>query len=209
MVRQGSTHPNIPTMTHRKKVNSRLKQLAESRARATATIERLNDSLSLLLPKIEEAKAALHHLEEIRLELEHRLTQFHNEIRATDKTIKHEFPLVQPSEILATYGFRSEYGRRGALRETIKEVIREAGDEGITLKNIGLKVTEKLALVHHTHADFRAWVTNSLESALHVLKDDRNEITKKKVPGKHPHWLMVKKELSWDNLARLEHEISD
>jgi len=149
-------------MPRPKKVNTHLKKLAESRARATATIERLNDNLENLRPKIEEAKEALLHLEELKFNIEHRLNLYHNEIRATDKTIREQFPGVEPTEIPTTYGFRSEYGRRGALRETIREVLREAGDEGITLKNLGLKVTEKLGLVHHTHADFRTWVKKQL-----------------------------------------------
>jgi|GEM_PF-6469883 len=193
-------------MPRPKKVNTHLKKLAESRARATATIERLNDNLENLRPKIEEAKEALLHLEELKFNIEHRLNLYHNEIRATDKTIREQFPGVEPTEIPTTYGFRSEYGRRGALRDTIREVLREAGDEGMTLKNLGLKVTEKLGLVHHTHADFRTWVKNSLESALYVLKFERKQITNKSVPGKHPHWVLLKKQNSWEDLMALEHQ---
>lgn len=196
-------------MTHRKRVNSRLKQLAESRARGTATIERLKENLDNLHPKIEEAKATLLHLEELKFNIEHRLNLYHNEIRATDKTIETEFPGVEPTEIPTTYGFRSEYGRRGVLRETILEVIREAGDEGITLKNLGLKVTERLGLVHHTHADFRAWVKNSLESAIYALKVERRQVTNRTVIGKHPHWILLKKQNTWDELTHLDHEIGE
>lgn len=193
-------------MPRPRKVNSRLRKLAESRARATATIERLNESLNNLRPKIEEAKAALLHLEELKFSVEHRLNQHHNEIRATDKAICEEFPDVEPTEIPSTYGFRSKYGTRGTLLNTIREVVKEAGEEGITLKELGLKVTKKLALVHNSHGDFRAWVNNSLESALYTLKLEKKEVINMKVPGKHPHWVTLKKQCSWDDLADLEHE---
>ena len=191
-------------MSRPKKVNTRLKQLAESRARATATIERLHESLDNLRPKIEKAKAELRQLEELKFNAEYRLTQHHNEIRATDKTILEEFPGVEPTEIPSTYGFRSEYGKRGSLLETIRNVLKDAGEEGVTLKELGLQVTKKLGLVHNSHADFRAWVNNSLESALWNLRHNKKELTNVKVPGKHPRWKLARNETKWEDLILLD-----
>lgn len=193
-------------MTRPRRVNTRLKALAESRARATASIERLNGSLTSLSPKIDEAQQALRHLEEIKFDVEHRLTQLHNLVRETDKAIRQEFPGVVPTEIPSTYGYRSEYFRRGTLLDTVRAVVREAGEEGITLKELGLEVTKRLELRHHTHADFRAWVTNSLESALYTLKHKKMELDKHKIPGKHPKWFVVKRRTSWEDLTNLEHQ---
>lgn len=196
-------------MSRPRKVNTRLKQLAECRARATATTERLDESLKSLQPHIDAARAALLRLEEIKFNIEHRLNIYHNEIRATDKLIREEFPQVEPSEILSTYGFRSEYGRRGTLLDTVREVIKAAGNEGLTQKEIGIRVTEKLKLVHHTQQDFRRWTKNSLGSAMDKLYYRKHEIKRITIPGKHPKWTLSNKTPSWDDLANLDHEVSE
>lgn len=193
-------------MPRPRKVNTRLKALAESRARATASIERLNGSLTKLFPKIDEARVALVELEEAKLKIEHRLMQAHNLVRETDKALRNEFPNVSPADIPSTYGFRSEYRKRGTLLDTIREVVGEAGEEGISLNEIALEITKRLNLQHNTHADFRAWVSNSLESALDTLRFKKMELDKYKPQGKHPRWFVVKRCASWEDLANLEHE---
>lgn len=196
-------------MSQPKKVNSHLKKLAEFRARATATIERLNSSLVELQPSIEEARAALLHLEELKFNIEHRLNHYHNEIRAADKIIQEKFPGVEPTEILSTYGFRSEYGGRGALQKVIRDVIFEADHEGIELKNLSLKVSERLSLVHFTQADFKKWVQNSLKPAIYSLKFEKKLITNRVVPGKRSRWTLVNKQSFWDDLVQLDHEVGE
>lgn len=196
-------------MARPRKVNSRLKKLAESRARAIATIERLNESLGLLLPKIEEAKAALHHLEETKFEVERRITQFHNEIRKTDRTIKEEFPGVEPTEIPSTYGFRSEYGKRGMLRETILDVLRDAGENGLTLRELCIRVSAKFEMVHYTPEEFKRWVDNSIEPALKRMRRDKAQVQNIRVPGAYPRWVFVNTEYSWDALENLDNKTAE
>lgn len=194
-------------MTKPKKVNSRLKQLAESRARHAATTERINNRIFTLQLQIEEAKATQLRLEELQFELRTRLVNHHNDIRATDKIIRAEFPNVDPDKILPTFGFRAEYGKRGALLDTIRTVLGESGDHGLTLKEVGLRVTERLKLVHHTPEEFNLWMKNSLESAMKKLCYKKCEIQRVKVPGKHPRWCLLKKSSSWADLVELEHEV--
>lgn len=191
-------------MSRPRKVNSRLKQLAETRARASANAERLTFTLNNLLPQIEIAKAALDNLAEQRFNLEHSLNQVHNQIRQTDKSIQEEFPGVEPSQIPSTYGFRSEYGKRGMLKETILDVLREAGERGLTLRELGLRVSKEFNMVHHTPQEFRRWVANSIEPALKRMRRVKPEVQNIRLAGAYPRWVFApRREYSWNGLENL------
>lgn len=184
--------------------------MTETRARASANAERLTFTLNNLLPQIESAKAALEELVEQRFNLEHSLNQVHNQIRQTDKSIQEEFPGVEPSQIPSTYGFRSEYGRRGMLKETILDVLREAGEKGLTLRELSLKVSAEFNMIHHTPQEFRRWVDNSIEPALKRMRRVKPQVQNIRVAGAYPRWVFASGgEYSWDGLQSLVSEITD
>lgn len=187
-------------MTRPRKINSRLKQLAETRARAASTIERLEQSISLAERELLVLVARIERVSERKFQMEQGLIHHHNEIRAMDKAILREFPQVNPEKIPPTYGFRSEYGKRGEFINCIRRVLADAGTDGLTLKDIGAQVCEAFSLRHNTHGDFRRWMKNSLVSALESLRDKGKEVEHVKVVGKHPRWRMKSLSPSWETL---------
>lgn len=191
-------------MTRPRKTNSRLKQLAETRARATCTIERLEQSISTTQLEIDALTRKIESISTRKMQLEQNIVRLHNDIRAVDKAILREFPYVQPDQIPSTYGFRSEYGKRGEFLNCVRRVLTEAGSEGLTLKDIGAKVCEAFSLSHNTHGDFRRWMKNSLVSALESLRDKRKEVEHIKIAGKHPRWRMKSPTPSWAQLLANE-----
>lgn len=136
--------------------------------------------------------------------MEQALIQHHNEIRAMDKAMLREFPQVEPSKIPSTYGFRSEYGKRGGLKACILKVLEDAGADGLTAKQIGEAVSEVFYLRHNTAEDFQRWMKNSLLDTLAVLRDKFGEVERVQVQGSHPRWrLAAKISLGWGALEKL------
>lgn len=193
-------------MTHRKKTPTRLKSLAETRARATATIARLEKSIGFINTELSELQARLHDLTERKYKLEQGVVRHHNEIRQIDKAIKDEFPAVKPEEIPSTFSFRTEYGKRGALRDLIKRILQEAGPKGLQAIEIGTMVTSHFLMHHNTKEDFNLWIKNSLISALEAMRDNQGTIENFYPEGKRARWRIVNKVPTWEDLALLKAE---
>lgn len=137
-------------MTKPKKIPSELKKIAERRARATATIERVKNSIPRVDLLIQEARVELARFEVIRTALEAKLRRCQGEVESADETLRNKFPSVTPALIGSTYGFREEYKHRGILIQTVQEILMEAKGAPLTTKEIALSVVPNWEFpLHH------------------------------------------------------------
>lgn len=193
-------------MTKPKKIPSELKKIAERRARATAAIERVKNSIPRVDLLIQEARVELAKLEVIRTALEAKLRRCQGEVESADETLRNKFPSVTPALIDSTYGFREEYKHRGILIQTVQEILMEANGAPLTTKEIALSVVTQLGISLASPAELKTWIENSLWSALRKLEQTRLELTKASRPGNPTTWTWTPKSLDWDALVELQHE---
>lgn len=145
---------------------SYLKRLVESRARAAGDIERLEELRRLLEPEIETAPAKL---------------------QAAGTLIRDFSPLPDPSQIQP---IKPREGRHGKLRETVRQILRDAAPEALPTNQIAFLAAEKMQLRFHTADDFRTWAANAVARELRK-QSDSGALERLPVPGEENRWHAV------------------
>jgi hypothetical protein len=154
--------------TDMRKTPSYLKGLAETRARADGEVLRLQRLLDDLAPAVAEARRMLSLQEDILAE--HAVATTKRD--ACDTLIRGFDSRLDPAQIAPIRAFKGKYGKRGALRETLVEILRDASPAEVSTTEVLLRVIAYLKLAFATPAEKQRWSCNSLLSALKGLVEE-------------------------------------
>ena len=130
------------------RVPTYLKGLAERRARFDADVLRLETLQEEIAQALEGAR-------------KHR--------ESCDLLIKHYDEALEPNEIAPIQGWKGRYGKRGELKESAAQFIRENFPDEVTTTELAWALQAKFKLDFPTGSVRKRWVHNSLVRALKIL----------------------------------------
>ncbi|MDO8772050.1 MAG: hypothetical protein Q7K57_25755 [Burkholderiaceae bacterium] len=163
------SEPKSPV--RRKPVPTKLKRLAERRARLAGLVEL---SLASDKPYIDELDALLEKLSLLEERLAISALQ-RNEITtalsALDEEIVKLSPNTDPSKIQAIFGWKDRYGKRGAFRQYILDVLKSHHPEYIGFTDLADLATKKFGLTFATASEKVDWRNKNLRDALKELRN--------------------------------------
>ena len=142
-----------------------LKWLVEKRARVAAQLARAERRASCLPELLAAAEAKAHQAANALKQAE----GLRDDLEGLDRTLALHTPDLDSSAISPVDGWQGRYGRRGALRESIIELLKERRTGWYRSEELTSAVALKWRLDLATPAERRAWVSNSLRGALKVL----------------------------------------
>lgn len=132
------------------KVPSYLKGLAETRARVDAECDRL---------------------ERLHAEIGQRLTEATAERDACDRLIKKFDGRLDPATITPIRAWQGRYGKRGALKQAVLEVVTMSFPSEVSTSEIAWAIQLRFNLGFEIPDERERWVHNSLGNALRELAD--------------------------------------
>lgn len=136
---------------HMKQTPSALKWLAEKRARLANDLEQTR---------------------KIALELTQKADALESDLAALDRSLRLYDPTIDPNSIESVNGWKGSYGKRGALRDAVLEVLKEYSPEWMTTSNIAALICAKFGLYFLTGALRKHWYTGSFRGTLKRLEVD-------------------------------------
>ncbi len=152
-----------------KPVSTKIKQLAEKRARILGRLIPIEEIETELIKQVEELSSQLIEINrklelqrEQKLPLTVQLQQCDDELAALN-------PLLDPSKIKAIKASKGRYGNQGMLKATVLDVIEAAGPNYITTPQIMNAVMSKLGLVFASNNDKYKWKESSLTTSIYQL----------------------------------------
>ena len=131
-----------------RKTPSYLKGLAETRARAAGDVLRLQQILDQVKESLDKAQA---------------------EVDACDVLIKKFDDRLEPTEIEPVNHWEGRYGRRGALKEAVLQLLRDRAPGVVTTTEIGWQMQLKFDIGFLHWKDRKRWMTNSIGNCLKTL----------------------------------------
>lgn len=136
---------------HMKQTPSALKWLAEKRARLANDLEQTR---------------------KIALELAQKADTLESDLAALDRSLRLYDARIDPNSIESVNGWKGSYGKRGALRDAVLEVLEEYSPEWMTTSNIAALICAKFGLYFLTGALRKHWYTGSFRGTLKRLEVD-------------------------------------
>jgi hypothetical protein len=133
-----------------KQTPSALKWLAEKRARLANDLEQTR---------------------KIALELTQKAQELEQDLAALDRSLRMYDARIDPNSIAPVNGWKGNYGKRGALRDAVAEVLKACAPEGMSTSNISLLICAKFGLDFPTAAARKHWYTGSFRGTLKRLED--------------------------------------
>ena len=154
-----------------KPVPTKLKQLAEKRARLAGEVEQ---SHAMDRPYIVERDALLEKLSSIEETLA--ISAQKRDVITTaliliDEEIVKLSPNTNPLQIHAIYGWKDRYGKRGALRHYIVDVLKSRHPEYIESSDLADLAMKNFGLTFATDSEKVNWRSISLRNALTALRN--------------------------------------
>lgn len=131
-----------------RKTPSYLKGLAETRARAAADVLRYQQVIDEITVNLNKAKA---------------------EIDACDQLIKKFDERLDPALIEPVLHWKGRYGKRGALREAILNLLEARAPTAVTTTEIGWQMQLKFDIGFNHWTERKRWMTNSIGNCLKTL----------------------------------------
>jgi hypothetical protein len=135
------------------KVPSYLKGLAETRARAAGDIQRY---------------------QQVLVEVTASLTKAQAELAACDTLICKFDERLDPNQIAPIKAWQGRYGKRGALRAAIVELLQERAPAPVTTTEVGWQMQLKFGIAFAHWTERKAWMGNSIKNCLTKLSDKEN-----------------------------------
>lgn len=153
----------------KKRVPTKIKRLAEKRARILGRLVPFEEIETELIKQVEALSSQLSEINS-KLELQRKqklplivqLQQCDDELVALN-------PLLDPSKIKAIKASKGRYGNHGTLKATVLDVIEAASPNYITTPQIMNAVISKLELVFDSNVDQFKWKDSSLKTSLYKL----------------------------------------
>jgi len=130
---------------------SALKWLAEKRARLANDLEQTR---------------------KFALELTQKAQVLETDLAALDRSLRLYDGRIEPANIEPVNGWQGNYGKRGALRQAVIEVLREISPEWMTTSNISTLICVKFGLDFPTWTARKLWYDGSFRSTLKKLDAD-------------------------------------
>lgn len=171
------------TRYRHKTVPSKVKQLAERRARIAGRLLPLDKIESDLRRKVEQLALELR-VAELNLEsctAQKRILTL--ELQECDKALVGLSPNIDPHKIEAIQGSKGRYGVRGGLKNAVLDVLRDAYPIYLTTTQIEDVIALKFKLVFVSDASKCQWKEKSLAGALRSIADDGKGERGPKIPG--------------------------
>jgi hypothetical protein len=154
-----------------KPVPTKLKQLAEKRARLAGAMEL---SLASEKPYIDQLDALLEKLSLIEEKLAvsaQKRNEISTALSALDEKIVKLSPNTNPSQIQAIFGWKDRYGKRGALRQYIIDVLKSHQPEYIGFSDLAELAVKNFGLTFATASEKVDWRNKNLKGALKELRN--------------------------------------
>lgn len=131
-----------------RKTPSYLKGLAETRARAAGDVLRYQQVLAEVTASLVNAQA---------------------ELAACDTLIRKFDERLDPNQVEPIRAWQGRYGKRGALRAAIVELLQERAPEPVTTTEVGWQMQLKFEILFAHWTERKAWMTNSIGNCLKKL----------------------------------------
>lgn len=162
------------TKLKHKKVSTKIKQLAEKRARVWGRLLPLDGIETELSKKVEQLsldlKVALHGLESCRAQKQS-LTV---ELQQCDEALASLDPKIDPSKIEPIQGSKGRYGSHGSLKNAVFNLLEEASPQYLTSTQIADAIIWNLNLVFESDESQYLWKRRSIKNALCSIVNDGN-----------------------------------
>jgi hypothetical protein len=130
-----------------KRTPSYLKGLAETRARAAGDVARY---------------------QKLHAEIGEKLQQAERTLAAADDLIRKFDSRLDPTRIAAIRG-RDRYGKRGTLKATILDYLKQANGEAVTTSELAIVLIAKFGLEFVNAQDRRRWVRDGMGNRLREM----------------------------------------
>lgn len=127
------------------KLPSYLKGLVESRARSAGDIERL---------------------ERLRAAIDGELADARIRVAAADVLIREVNPALDPSVIQPVMRRKGRFGKHGALKQTLREVVAALAVNAVPTMEIAFEVARRLGAQFAHMSEFRKWAQNGVHAEL-------------------------------------------
>ena len=151
-----------------KKIPTKLKQLAERRARligelnASVMTEKYSDQIAIL-------KLQLKNMEELFLASAAKKERLLNELAAIDKQFLDAYPTVNTGSIEPIVAWKGRYGKRGALNKFVLETLKSYAPAFVPTTKLAELAMIEFSLVFENSAARRHWYDNSFRGALRKM----------------------------------------
>lgn len=150
--------------TKKRLVPTKLKKLAETRARLSGLLDvrgPLNqaylDEVSVLNEKLRVATSVFEKSDQ-------QLTHLKADLAKVDEAIAAIAPTVKPASIKPIRAWSGQYGRRGALRDFLLEALTVRYPEFLSTPDLANLTITAFSLTFESKREPRAWYDNSLET---------------------------------------------
>jgi hypothetical protein len=155
-----------------RKTPSYLRGLAETRARAAGSLQRLKNLRSEVQRKLKVAKADVERYQKMEAELAPKLEEARTDLKSCDWLIRKFDSRLDPSEIEPIVAWKGRYGKRGALKETISRLLKDHAPMALSIPELSKVIILEFQLTYATDKALKAWAHNSLGGVLKTLLSD-------------------------------------
>ena len=152
-----------------RKTNSYLKGLAETRARAAGSLQRLRQLRSEVQRKLKVAKADVERYQKMEIELARNLEEARADLKSCDWLIRKFDSRLDPSEIAPIAAWKGRYGKRGALKEAVSRILEDHAPVALAIPDLSNVIILEFQLTFATDKAMKAWAHNTIGGALKAL----------------------------------------
>jgi hypothetical protein len=152
-----------------RKTHSYLKGLAETRARAAGSLQRLKQLRSEVQGKLKVAKADVERYQKLEIELVRKLEEARTDLKSCDWLIRKFDSRLDPSEIAPIAAWKGRYGKRGALKEAVSRTLKARAPVALSIPDLTTVIILEFQLTFPTDKAMKAWAHNTIGGALKAL----------------------------------------
>ena len=152
-----------------RKTHSYLKGLAETRARAAGSLQRLKQLRSEVQGKLKVAKADVERYQKLEIELVLKLEEARTDLKSCDWLIRKFDSRLDPSEIAPIAAWKGRYGKRGALKEAVSRTLKARAPVALSIPDLTTVIILEFQLTFATDKAMKAWAHNSIGGVLKTL----------------------------------------
>lgn len=152
-----------------RKTHSYLKGLAETRARAAGSLQRLRQLRSEVQRKLKVATAEVERYQKMEVELARKLEEARTDLKSCDWLIRKFDSRLDPSEIAPIAAWKGRYGKRGALKEAVSRILKDHSPVALSIPELSKMIILEFQLTFDTDKALKAWTHNSIGGVLKTL----------------------------------------
>lgn len=130
-----------------RKTHSYLKGLAETRARAAGSLQRLTSEVER---KLKVAKADVERYQKMEIELARNLEEARTDLKSCDWLIRKFDSRLDPEEIEPIVAWKGRYGKRGALKEAVSCILTDHAPVALSIPDLSKVIILEFQLTFAT-----------------------------------------------------------